>query len=191
MTSGSEGRRLPGRQPAGRCETFPVSMTPGEDFADLQEANAAYAAQFQPVEWTGTVARALAVVTCMDARIDPLRVLGLAPGDAKILRNAGARVTTDVLGDLVLAVHLLGVRRVLVLAHTQCAMASGPPEALHARIAADGGPDTRSLTFRAAPDQEATLRADVDRVRAWPYLGGVAVGGARFDVATGRVEWLA
>lgn len=78
-------------------------------FDDLFAANAEFARTFEWSGLTGTAARGLAVVTCMDSRIDPLGLLGLRPGDAKILRNAGARVTDDVLRTLVLAVYLLGV----------------------------------------------------------------------------------
>ena len=91
----------------------------------------------------------------MDSRIDPLAMLGLAPGDAKILRNAGARVTDDVLRTLVLADHLLGVDRVMVVAHTNCRMASGTEDDVHAAIRATGGPDTRSISFLTTSDQEA------------------------------------
>ncbi|CAN5447081.1 hypothetical protein BH23ACT7_BH23ACT7_25390 [soil metagenome] len=79
-----------------------------DPFADVLSANAAYAQQFDLGGLPGRAARGLAIVTCMDTRIEPLRMLGLRPGDAKILRNAGGRVTDDVLRTLVLAVHLLG-----------------------------------------------------------------------------------
>src|SRR5688500_12257235 len=92
-------------------------------FDDLLAANAHYARYLGDSGLTGRAARGLAVVTCMDSRIDPLGLLGLKPGDAKIIRNAGARVTDDVLRTLVLAVYLLGVERVLVMPHTDCGMA--------------------------------------------------------------------
>ena len=92
-------------------------------------------------------AAGLAVVTCMDSRIDPLRMLGLAPGDAKIVRNAGARVTDDVLRTLVLASYLLGVNRVMVVPHTDCRMTVDAEDDVHRAVAATGGPDTRSLSF--------------------------------------------
>ena len=97
-------------------------------------------------------------------------MLGLAPGDAKILRNAGARVTDDVLRTLVLASYLLGVDRAMIIAHTDCRMANGSEDEVHAAVDAAGGPDTRSLSFLVTDDQEATLRSDVQRVRSWPYL---------------------
>jgi carbonic anhydrase len=160
-------------------------------FDDLLQANEDYAAAFADAGLAGRAARGLAVVTCMDSRISPLEVLGLHPGDAKILRNAGARVTDDVLRTLVLAVHLLGVDRVMVLAHTDCRMTKVTDDDVHATIAAESGLDTRSLEFRTISDQAATLRHDVQRIRSSPYLpAGLPVLGGRYDVRTGRVEVL-
>ena len=92
--------------------------------------------QIPDSELTGKAARGLGVVTCMDSRIDPLGLLGLKPGDAKILRNAGARVTDDVLRTLVLAVYLLGVERVLVMPHTDCGMSKVTDADVHELTAA-------------------------------------------------------
>jgi len=103
------------------------------------------------------------------------------------LRNAGARVTDDVLRTLVLASYLLGVERVMVVAHTHCRMAAEDEDHVHEAIGAAGGPDTRSLAFLVASDQEATVRADVQRVQSWPYLTRLRVGGFLYDVDTGRL----
>ncbi|MBX6371802.1 MAG: carbonic anhydrase [Acidothermus sp.] len=162
-------------------------------FADVLEANARYAAQFPYRGLEGTASRGLLVLTCMDTRIDPSAILGLQPGDAKILRNAGARVTDEVLATAVVSVYLLGVRRIMVMAHTRCRMASGSPDDVHAAIAEAGGPDTRSLEFRTTTDQLESLRRDVQRIRSWPYLAhatDLAIGGFRYDVDTGRVEFV-
>jgi len=156
-------------------------------FDDVLAANADYEQAFGQAGLEPNAARGLAVLTCMDSRIEPLTMLGLVPGDAKILRNAGARVTEDVLRTLVLARHLLGVTRILVVAHTQCRMAGGTEADVHAAVAAAGGPDTRSISFLVATDQEESLRTDVQRIRSWPYLGDTAIGGFRYDVDTGRV----
>ena len=162
-------------------------MTMG--FEDLLAANETYAARFTSSGLKGRAARGLAVVTCMDSRIEPLQMLGLSKGDAKILRNAGARVTDDVLRTLVLAVHLLGVDRVMVVAHTDCRMATVTDEQVHAAILEGAGIDTRSLEFRTMDDQVASLAEDVQRIRSSPYLpDGLPVVGCRYDVSTGRVE---
>src|SRR5690606_18949451 len=89
-------------------------------FDDVLAANEDYVRSFDLAGLQPVAARGLALVTCMDSRIEPLDMLGLKPGDAKILRNAGARVTDDTLRTLVLAVYLLGVNRVIVLPHTRC-----------------------------------------------------------------------
>ncbi|MDQ1485109.1 MAG: carbonic anhydrase [Actinomycetota bacterium] len=162
-------------------------MPTDDEFADVMLANDAFATREQPAELEARAAKGLAVLTCMDSRIEPLAMLGLAPGDAKILRNAGARVTDDVLRTLVLASYLLGVDRVMVVAHTNCRMASGTEDEVHAAIRDAGGPDTRSISFLTTGDQESALRADVQRVRSWPYLTGVAVGGFLYDLTTGRL----
>jgi carbonic anhydrase len=157
-------------------------------FDDVLAANDAYAATFRLAGLEPLAARGLAVVTCMDSRIAPLEALGLRPGDAKILRNAGARVTEDVLRTLVLAVHLLGVDRVLVMPHTGCRMAGPTEEEIHYSIAEQSGLDTRSLEFRTTTDQLATLRDDLQRLRSFPWIpAGVAVAGAVYDVETGRL----
>lgn len=158
-------------------------------FDDVLSANAAYARDFTDGGRPGRAARRLAVVTCMDSRISPLAMLGLAPGDAKILRNAGARVTDDVLRTLVLAVHLLDVDRVMVVAHTDCRMASVTDVEVHQAIEQSAGIDTRSLDFRTISDQRATLGADVQKIRSSPYLpAGMPVVGGIYDVRSGRIE---
>ncbi|HVE63356.1 MAG TPA: carbonic anhydrase [Mycobacteriales bacterium] len=163
-------------------------MSSDDPFADVLTANETHAAGYQLAALEARAAKSLAVLTCMDSRIDPLGMLGLAPGDAKILRNAGARVTDDVLRTLVLATYLLGVDRVMVVAHTACRMAGGTEDDVHAAISAAGGPDTRSMTFLTTLDQESALHADVQRVRSSPYLAGVAVAGFLYDLETGRLR---
>lgn len=162
-------------------------MTGDRAFADVLAANEAYRERFDLGGLEGHAARGLAVLTCIDSRISPLELLGLAPGDAKILRNAGARVTDDVLRTLVLASYLLGVDRAMVIAHTDCRMATGSEDDVHAAIGEAGGPDSRSLAFLVTSDQQATLRADVQRVRSWPYLRRLQVGGFLYEVESGRL----
>ncbi|HTY71105.1 MAG TPA: carbonic anhydrase [Actinomycetes bacterium] len=157
-------------------------------FADLRDANEVYAADFALGGLEPRAARGLAVLTCMDSRIEPLTALGLLPGDAKIVRNAGARVTEDVLRTLVLAVHLLGVERILVMPHTRCRMAGQAENDVHAAIDTATGLDTRSLEFRTVSDQLAALDTDLQRIRSWPWIpDDVPVAGAVYDVDTGRL----
>jgi carbonic anhydrase len=184
----AEFRPMPGLRtsaswPANRLHCVPID----DAFADVMAGNAKFAETADLSPLPATAAKGLAVVTCMDSRIDPLRLLGLVAGDAKILRNAGARLTEDVLRTLVLADYLLGVSRIMIVAHTNCRMAGGTEDDVHAAIAAAGGPDTRSISFLTTTDQQAALRQDVQRVRSWPYLVDVAVGGFIYDLATGKL----
>ena len=157
-------------------------------FDDLLLANQDYRARYRDQHLAGRAARGIAVVTCMDSRIEPLAMLGLGLGDAKILRNAGGRVTADVLRTLVLATHLLGVDRVLVVEHTECKMASATDDEIHDAILDSAGIDTRSLAFETMQDQSAALAQDVQRVRSSPFLPvGVEVAGFLYDVRTGAL----
>lgn len=172
-----------------------VAETSGADdaFADVWAANAAFAADFPLAALSGRAARGLAVITCMDTRIDPLAVLGQAPGDAKILRTAGARVTDDVLRSLVLAVHLLGVARVLVVPHTDCGLV-GSDDEVRTRLAEATGraledPAIAGYQPEAIADPSAAVADDVARIRVHPLLGpDLVVGAAVYDVATGRLQ---
>jgi carbonic anhydrase len=159
----------------------------GPTFADEVAANAEYARGFALGGLTSAPARRLAVLTCMDTRIDPLRILGLAPGDAVILRNAGARVNDDIHATLVVAQHLLGVERLLVLAHTNCRTTTDDPAALLREIEAAGGPDTSGLALATSRDPAVSVRADVERVRTSELHHGLGVGGFVYAVETGLI----
>jgi carbonic anhydrase len=160
---------------------------PRDDFDDVLAANERYARGFALHGLPSRAQRGLCVLTCMDTRIDPLAMLGLKPGDAKILRNAGGRVTDEVITTLLVATYLLGVDRLMVVAHTNCRMNAPSDDVLREAIAAAGGPDTADVAFGVASDQRATVRADVERVRAEGRLGGLTVGGFVYDVDTGRL----
>jgi carbonic anhydrase len=157
-------------------------------FADLFTGNEAYAATEHEVAETGVARRGLAIVTCIDSRIDPLAVLGLAPGDAKILRNAGARVTDDVLRSLALAVAALGVTRVAVVQHTDCKMASASDDELVEAVMDATGRDDLAFDPRAITDQAAVLGADVQLLLDSPLLPDeIVVGGLLLDLRSGRL----
>jgi carbonic anhydrase len=165
-------------------------MSPSnKSFDDLFVANDEFAKNFQPHKLSGRALKGLAIVTCMDSRIEPLKIVGMGAGDAKILRNAGARVTEDVLRTLVLATHLLNVNRVLVMPHTDCRMASGTEPEVHAAIFEASGVDTRSIEIRTVKDQRAALETDVTRIRTYPLLpAGLEVVGAVYHVENGKLE---
>ncbi|MBA2697423.1 MAG: carbonic anhydrase [Nocardioidaceae bacterium] len=160
-------------------------------FDDLLAANARYADNFELADFDGVAHAGVAVVTCMDSRLDPLGMLGLRPGDAKILRNPGGRVTQEALMALILGVHVLGVDRVLIVPHTRCAMATASEVELREMVSEASARDASWETFGAVEDQLGALHEDVARVRAHPLVPpSVAVGGFLYDVGTGRLSQL-
>ena len=160
-------------------------------FDDLLAANRTFAESFSLAGFDGVAHAGVALVTCMDSRIDPLRMLGLQPGDAKIFRNPGGRVTQAALEALVLGVHLLGVKRILIVPHTRCAMASNSEQELRAKVGESAGQDASWQGFHVVEDQRGALMADVRAVRSHPLIGDqVAVGGFMYDVDTGLLEQL-
>jgi carbonic anhydrase len=125
--------------------------------------------------------RRLAVVTCMDARIDVFAVLGLRLGEAHVLRNAGGRVTDDVLRSLALSTHVLGVDSVAVMQHTRCGLAGVTDEELRERTGAD-------LGFYPIDDHAAALRDDIEVLANTPYLSPIrSIAGLIYDIETGEV----
>jgi carbonic anhydrase len=157
-------------------------------FDDLLDANRRYRTEFHDSGVAGTAAKGLSVLTCIDSRIDPLALLGLHAGDAKIIRNAGARVSDDALRSLILAVNLLGVTRVCVVQHTECAMVGSTDAEVRARIAAASGVDASGWSFLASTDQLATMRADIALIRSCPLLpADLTIGGFIFDVRSGEL----
>jgi carbonic anhydrase len=165
-----------------------VNSFPHDSFKDALDANDEYIKSFKYSELTGVAQKGLAIVTCMDSRINPLSVVGMKSGDAKILRNAGARVTDDVLRTLVLATYLLGVERILIMPHTNCRMAQVDDVEIHREIDTKHGIDTSEIEFKTVPDQRQALIEDVQKVRSYRLINkDVIVGGAIYDVATGKI----
>lgn len=159
------------------------------DFDDLLEANRAFADTFTLSGFDGVAHAGVALVTCMDSRIDPLGMLGLRPGDAKIFRNPGGRVTPQALEALILGVHLLNVNRILVVPHTRCAMASATEHELQERISQSSGQDASWQSFGVVADQVEALREDLAKVHAHPLIPDhVKVGGFIYDVDTGLLN---
>ncbi len=160
-------------------------------FDDLLANNRKYADGFTDGGFDGIAKAGIAMVTCMDSRIEPLAMLGLKLGDAKILRSPGGRVSTSVLTGCVLSAQLLNVTRIMIVPHTRCAMASGTDADIRRTIAERTGHDTSWISFGAHPDQLERLRADVDMVASHPLVKGYAeVGGFMYDVDTGRLQQL-
>jgi carbonic anhydrase len=157
-------------------------------FDDLLDANRHYQTDFHNSGVLGKAAKGLAVLTCIDSRIDPLAMLGLRAGDAKIIRNAGARVTPDALRSLVLAANLLDVTRVCVVQHTDCAMVGSTEDEMRARISSLRGVDTSGWDFLTSTDQLATLHGDITLIESCPLMPpDIEVGAFIFDVHSGEL----
>lgn len=146
----------------------------------LLAANAAYAAD-QVVVADARPRRRLAVVTCMDARIDVFAALGLHLGEVHVIRNAGGRVTEDVLRSLALSCHVLGVDTVVVMQHTKCGLVGVSDAELKRLTGAD-------LAFLAIDDHAVALQVDADKLATAPYLAPLrTIAGFVYDVDTGEV----
>jgi carbonic anhydrase len=146
----------------------------------LLAANTAYAAARANVA-DPRPSRRLAVVTCMDARIDVFAALGLHLGEAHVIRNAGGRVTDDVLRSLTLSSHVLGIDTVVVMQHTKCGLAGVTDEELRRRTGAD-------FDFFPIDDHAAALRDDVEFLISKPYLEPLKIiAGFVYDVESGDI----
>lgn len=151
---------------------------------ELLQANQSYAAT-PPTVTNSKPARRLAVITCMDARIEPMSVLGLQLGDIHVIRNAGGRVTDDVLRSLALSGHELGVDTVVVMQHTSCGLEGATQEELRGATGAD-------LAFLPITDHDSALREDIQVLSATPYLAPITTfAGMIYDVASGVVTEVA
>ncbi|MEO5663558.1 MAG: carbonic anhydrase [Nocardioides sp.] len=160
-----------------------------DDFTDLIAANKTFAEDFTLGDFDGVAHAGVAIVTCMDSRIDPLRMLGLEHGDAKIFRNPGGRVDGSALEALVLGVHLLGVERILIVPHTKCAMAGNTEADLRVKVGSSMGVDASWQEFHVITDQIASLQEDVRRVRSHPLIPeSVKIGGFLYYVDTGLID---
>jgi carbonic anhydrase len=136
-------------------------------------------------------AKHVAIVTCMDSRIDSFRIFGLDSGEAHILRNAGGLVTDDVLRSLVLSQRLLQTREVILMHHTNCGLHGADEPALRAEIAADTG-HAPPYAFGAFEDIDAAVRSAMVRVREHPYLPHRdRVRGFVYEVQTGHLREVA
>src|SRR3954464_9594407 len=137
---------------------------------EIRAANDRYAEGFKKGELPMPPGRRFAVVTCMDARLDPAKFLGLEEGDAHVIRNAGGIVTDDALRSLVISHHLLGTQEAVVIAHTGCGMLTFTNDDIHAKLADEAGADASGIDFLPFPDLDDSVRESVERVRTSDLL---------------------
>jgi carbonic anhydrase len=159
---------------------------------EILVANDRYASDFEKGGLPMPPGRRFAVVTCMDARLDPAKHLGLDEGDAHVIRNAGGLVSDDALRSLVISHWLLGTQEALVIGHTDCGMLTFTNDVLHEKLADETGEDASNVDFLPFPDVDESVRASVRRVRESPLLpAGFDAAGFVYDVRTGRLREVA
>jgi len=153
------------------------------------EANARYAEQFDAGDLPAPPARKVAILTCMDARLDPAHFLGLRNGDAHIIRNAGGRADLSALRSLIISEQLLGTNEIVVIHHTDCGMLSFKNEDLHRILADRFGHDASDHDFMPFDDLEQSVRDDIAAIRASKFIpDDIAISGFIYEVETGRLR---
>ncbi|HLA18665.1 MAG TPA: carbonic anhydrase [Dehalococcoidia bacterium] len=156
---------------------------------ELLTANERYAAGFTKGELPMPPARKVAVLTCMDARLQPSKFLGLDEGDAHVIRNAGGRASDDAIRSLIISYKLLGTREFLVIHHTDCGMLTFSNEQLREMLQKDLNADASGIDFLPFSDLDESVRRDVDAIRSHRLIpDDIAVSGYVFDVKTGRLR---
>jgi len=152
---------------------------------EVTQANERYASGFAKGDLPAPPGRKFAVVTCMDARLDPARFLGLEEGDAHVIRNAGGLVNDETIRSLVISHHLLGTEEAVVIGHSGCGMLTFTNADLHEKL----GPDSESMDFQPFPDVAESVRQSVERIRSHPLLpDSFGASGFVYEVETGRIE---
>ena len=158
----------------------------------VKSANDAYAAQFTKGDLPMPPGRRFAVITCMDARIDPAKALGLEEGDAHVIRNAGGIVTDDALRSVVISRTLLGTQEAFVIGHTDCGMLTFTNEQIREKLDDELGAEAAHVDFQPFPDVAGRVAASVRRIRESNLVpDDYAVTGFVYDVKTGRIDEVA
>ncbi len=155
---------------------------------DALKNNARYAQGFEHAALGAPPALGMAVVACMDARLDTHKLLGLQEGDAHVIRNAGGVVTDDVIRSLVISQRLLGTREIVLVHHTDCGMMTFRDDDVKDEIQADTGLRP-SFALEAFGDLEGDVRQSIARIQASPFIPVKdRIRGFVYDCATGRLN---
>ena len=155
---------------------------------ELLAANTSFAAGFSTPGLPGPPSRGVAVVACMDARLDVYRVLGLGDGEAHVIRNAGGVVTEDVIRSLAISQWLLGTGEIILIHHTDCGMLTFTDDEVKADIESKTGLRPH-FALEAFSDLENDIRQSIARIKASPFVASKdSVRGFVFDVHTGRLQ---
>ena len=163
-----------------------AGRTAGE-FARILAENERYQEAFDRSALTAAPLSGLAVLACMDARLDVEEALGLRTGDAHIIRNAGGLATDDAIRSLIISQQLLGTDEIVVIQHTRCGLLGVDEDALREKLKELTG-RTLDLRFGSFNDLESSVQRAVDRLRTHAWLRRVAVHGCIFEVESGRLR---
>ena len=159
------------------------------ELPELLAANKRYAAGFSRGALPMPPARQVAVLTCMDARLDPAKFLGLEEGDAHVVRNAGGRASDDALRSLVISYKLLGTREFIVVHHTDCGMLTFTSDQLQEMLRKDLGVDASGIDFLTFSDLDESVLEDVNTIRSSPLVPkDISVTGSVYDVRSGSLR---
>jgi carbonic anhydrase len=154
---------------------------------EFLQANQAYAADFQKGALPLPPARKVAVLACMDARLDPARILGLEEGDAHVIRNAGGRAA-DALRSVVISEQLLGTETIVIIHHTDCGMLTFTNEHIHEKIKRELHADADHIAFLPFKDLEQSVRDDITFLRTSPLIPEkIEIVGFIYDVTSGKL----
>ena len=155
---------------------------------ELLQNNAAYAEAFKKGDLPLPPAKGVAVVACMDARLDVHKILGLAEGDAHVIRNAGGVITDDEIRSLTISQRLLGTREIVLIHHTDCGMLTFSDEELRAQIHEEVGMKPH-FSMESFSDLEEDVRQSIARIEHSPFIAHKdAVRGFIYEVETGRLR---
>jgi carbonic anhydrase len=155
---------------------------------DLLKNNEAYAASFDKGDLPLPPGRKIAVLACMDARLDPARVLGLEEGDAHVIRNAGGVVSDDAIRSLAISQHLLGTEEIVILHHTDCGMLTFSDNEFAERLESETG-SRPGWNAQAFEDLDIDVRDSIERVKDSPFVPrSDRVRGFVYEVETGRLR---
>jgi carbonic anhydrase len=158
---------------------------------ELLHNNEAYSASFDKGELPLPPAKKLAVVACMDARLDVAAILGLEPGDAHVIRNAGGVVTDDEIRSLAISQRLLGTEEIVLIHHTDCGMLTFTDDEFKRSIQDDTGvkPEWAAEAF---PDLDEDVRQSIARIRSSPFVPSKdSIRGFVYEVESGRLHEVA
>lgn len=175
--------------PAARPASIDTAVAPGVE--RLEQHNGLYAACFSPEELAPEPALRLAIVTCMDCRLDVFTAFGLSRGQAHVIRNAGGAVTDDVVRSLMISQRMLGTREIAVIHHTRCGM-QGLGELKLRRELRDETGQSPAFAIEAFDDLEVDVRQSIARLRSSPFIDyRECIRGFVFDIDRGRLKRVA